>query len=242
MSVTAAPPPMSLVRVLSAGLAYCIVVGSSILKVPQLFNIVKSRSADGVSLTSVLMEAAGYSIWASWGLARGLDFKDYGESLVITLQLALLVVLVGFYQNRMSTVALIYTPICVFGLIMATGFIPAVLHEALLSVQIVLGMCARVPQIYSNYKRKNTGELAFLTFFLAFGGCGARLLTTLINVPLEKGKLMLMLQFLIAGLLNFIVVAQITFYMYVRNGKLILPGKLGSISVPLLPTHHHQHN
>lgn len=220
-TVAAATAAPGLIKVLSAGLAYFIVVGSSILKVPQLFNIVKSCSADGVSLTSQLMEAAGYSILASWGIARGMDFKDYGEALVITAQLAMLIVLVGVFQRRMGTVLLVYGPTVALGLCLATGMVHKDVHEMLLSTQILLGLAARVPQIYSNYKRQNTGELAFLTFFLALGGCGARFLTTLVNVPMEKGKVMIMLQFFVAGVLNFIIVAQIILYMYTKGGRVV---------------------
>merc|ERR1711916_98811 len=109
------------------------------------------------------------------------------------------------------------------------------------TVQIALGMAARLPQIYSNHARKNTGELAFLTFFLSLGGCGARFLTTLVSVPWEKGKLMMMAQFFVAALLNFIVVAQIVLYTYVKNGRLVI-GRWKS--APILPTHlgHHHHH
>jgi mannose-P-dolichol utilization defect protein 1 len=228
----------SVVHMLSAMLAYVIVVGSSILKLPQLYNVLRSRSADGVSLSSLLIEAAGYSIITSWGVARGLDFKDYGEGVIITVQLFVLILLVGSFQRRMTYVAAVYGPILAVGLCLAAGMVPRNIHEAMLSLQIILGLIARFPQIYSNHKRKDTGELALLTFFFAFGGCGARFVTTFFNVPWEKGKAMLMLQFFVATILNFVVVAQIVWYSYLsgaRGTKLRATLSRFGIEIPVSP-------
>ena len=59
---------------------------------------------------------------------------------------------------------------------------------------------------------KSTGQLAFLTYFLAFGGASARVFTVFMNVPWEKGKATMLLQFGLASFLNFIIIAQIFIY------------------------------
>ena len=40
---------------------------------------------------------------------------------------------------------------------------------------------SRLPQIYTNFRNKSTGQLAFFTFFLGFAGSAARLATVLVE-------------------------------------------------------------
>merc|ERR1711916_385670 len=111
-------------------------------------------------------------------------------------QLIDLVVLVGYYQRRLPAALSILGPILGAAVALSFGVIPVRVHEALLSVSTLIALSSRLPQIYTNYKRKSTGQLAFLTFFLAFGGSAARVLTVFLNVPWEKGKATMLLQFL----------------------------------------------
>ena len=201
-----------LIKLASASLSYAIVAGSGALKVPQLLKILGNHSAEGLSLPSLLLESLSYAISTSWGIARGLDFKDYGEGVIIAFQLVALVVLVAYYQRRLASGLAIFTPIVALGVALSLRLIPQELHEMMLSVTTLISISSRLPQIYTNYKRKSTGQLAFLTFFLAFGGGAARILTTFLNVPWEKGKAMIMLQFVVAASLNFAVIAQMWLY------------------------------
>jgi len=72
----------------------------------------------------------------------------------------------------------------------------------------VSDLMARVPQIILNHRQKHTGQLAFLSFALAFLGNLARVFTTLVKLsdPLTLAS------HLIAATLNGIIVGQILFY------------------------------
>jgi PQ loop repeat len=67
---------------------------------------------------------------------------------------------------------------------------------------------ARVPQILLNHRHKHTGQLAFLSFALAFLGNLARVFTTLVKLsdPLTLAS------HAIAATLNGVIVGQIIFY------------------------------
>ena len=201
----------------SAALSYAIVFGSGVLKLPQVIKILKNLSAEGISLPSLLLECLSYAIGTSWGISQGLDFKDYGEGVIISVQLVALVGMVGYFQRRLGTALGVFAPILGLGAALSMGVIPKSIHEALLSVSTIVALSSRLPQIYTNYKRKSTGQLAFLTFFLAFGGSAARVLTVYLNVPWEKGKMSLLLQYFISTSLNLMVMAQM--YLYRATAK-----------------------
>lgn len=78
----------------------------------------------------------------------------------------------------------------------------------LMLATIGLGIASKLPQIYSNFSAKSTGQLSLLTTFLQFGGTVARVLTTLQEVD-DFGVL---LSFIVAATLNGIVLAQIVVY------------------------------
>jgi mannose-P-dolichol utilization defect protein 1 len=223
MSTAAAPAGNAnddVIRFLfSTVLGFAIVGGSFILKVPQIINILKNGNTKGLSLTSNVLEMTSYVIGASWGVARQLNFKDYGEGLIVTAQLAVLVLLIGAYTKRFLSVALVVSVLlsALYGL--SFGMIPRSIHELLLTAQLGLSLSSRVPQIYLNYRQRSTGVLSFATYFLSFGGSAARLVTTTLNVPWESGKGQLLLQFALAFVLNFILLAQIVRYRPVAEGR-----------------------
>lgn len=197
-------------------LSYGIVVGSSALKIPQILKILKSGSASGISLLSVLMELLAYVISLSWGIRQRLSFSDYGENAIIFGQLVFLLSLVGVYQKKKCLAfGVLFLEISLLYAFLKDS-VSIASHRKLLSSQIFLSFCSRVSQIIANYRAHSTGQLSFLTFFFAFGGGCARLLTTAANVPWGKGKGILLCQFSLSGVLNFIIILQILLY---RGGK-----------------------
>lgn len=193
-------------------LSYGVVVGASILKVPQILAIHRRKKAEGISLTANYIELLSYVISTSWGIVQGLQFRDYGENVFIFVQLIVLVLMVARMQKKLPTaLGVLVAEMCTFG-VFASGYLPTHIHQTLLSSQIVLNIGSRVPQIRSNFQNKSTGALSFLTFFLAFGGGVARVMTTALNVPWEKGKGIMLTQYTVAATLNLIIILQILFY------------------------------
>lgn len=198
-------------------LSHAVVVGSSILKVPQIYKIWRSQSASGVSLFANEIELLAYVVSLSWGIVQQLDFRDFGENGIIFIQLIILVLLVSKLQNRTQQAVMVLTAeLGLFG-IFAMGYIPTSIHKLLLSSQVLINISSRVPQIIMNYRNSSTGQLSFLTFLLAFGGGIARVMTTALNVPRSKGKLMLLTQYSVAAILNSIILSQMAYYQYIRK-------------------------
>lgn len=204
---------------ISSGLSYGVVIGSSILKVPQIVKVLQHHKADGVSLASVLVELLSYAISTSWGIVQGLPFRDFGENFIIFLQLIVLVLLVAKLQKRLRGACVVLAVELVALYAFSIGVVPRQLHQYLLSGQILLNMSSRLPQVALNYKTRCRGQLSFLTFFLAFGGGVARTLTTAVNVPWEKGKAVMLAQFSVAATLNAIILLQMIYYQWMDRAK-----------------------
>ncbi|KAG5463574.1 MAG: hypothetical protein BJ554DRAFT_6357 [Olpidium bornovanus] len=70
----------------SKALGFAIVVGGSVVKLPQVLKIVNGRSAQGLSMASALLETAGYVVSLAYNIRLGNPFSTYGETLFITVQ------------------------------------------------------------------------------------------------------------------------------------------------------------
>lgn len=173
------PSRSCLLPLISKALGYAIVAASSIVKVPQIYLIIKNRSVQGLSPASFELEVVGYTISLSYCVFKKLPFSAYGEFSFLLIQA---LIIVGLIYNLTPTLgvrswvkAAIY---CALAPTVLSGGLNPFLFEALYASQHAIFFFARVPQIIKNYRSKNTGQLSFLTSFMNFAGSLARLFTS----------------------------------------------------------------
>ncbi|ORC86270.1 putative SNF2 DNA repair protein [Trypanosoma theileri] len=214
----------------SSLLPYAIVFGSVMLKVPQIIKVLQHQSAEGISLSSLCFELTSCVITTSWGIAQSMHLKDFGENMFIMLEMALLLILVGYFQGKLSVALSAFIAETMVLIALSAGVLSHDFHEWLLSIQILFGLSSRVPQIIMNHKNQSTGHLSFLTFYLALVGGLSRLLTTFHNVSAEQGRNVLLTQFGVSVALNTLIILQILIYKKNTEEKLKLAKKKGSVS------------
>lgn len=73
--------------------------GATIVKVPQILNIVRAGSAEGINAVSIELETIGYFVHFSYGFLRGLPFSTYGEAGLLLAQTIVLLLLVNSYAQ-----------------------------------------------------------------------------------------------------------------------------------------------
>lgn len=86
--------------VLSKVLGVGIVLGGSIVKLPQILKIVSSGSGRGVSVLGYLLETAAFLITLAYNVRQGFAFSTYGETLFILVQNVVVALLVLYYARR----------------------------------------------------------------------------------------------------------------------------------------------
>ncbi len=64
-------------------LGYIVSLGSSLVKIPQLYSIIRARSVSGVSLSMFILETLTTSVSALYSYRRGVSFSSYGENVAI---------------------------------------------------------------------------------------------------------------------------------------------------------------
>ncbi|CAL1712124.1 unnamed protein product [Somion occarium] len=202
---------------LSKGLGLGIVVGGSIMKVPQLLLIVSAKSAKGLSLPAYVLETLSYAITLAYSYRNGFPFSTYGENLFLTLQNIIITLLIIYYPTSRLTrnasvgprLALATVATAVTGA--ALYYIPPSTLAALQVATIPLSLFSKIPQIRQNYRAQSTGQLSAFAVISQIAGCLARLFTT----AAEVGDSIITAGFALALLLNIVLGIQ----MYIYWGK-----------------------
>ncbi|KAH8906267.1 mannose-P-dolichol utilization defect 1 protein [Coniochaeta sp. PMI_546] len=200
----------------SKGLGIGIIAASSIVKVPQIIKLVRSKSASGVSFLSYLLETSSYLISLAYNIRNGFPFSTFGETALILGQNVIITVLVLNYAGRASAAA-------VFVAVLAASVV-TLFSEKILPMDTlrylqggagVLGVASKVPQILAIWQQGGTGQLSAFTVFNYLAGSLSRIYTTLQEVD-DK----LILYGFVAGfVLNAVLAAQMVYYWNAPSAK-----------------------
>ncbi|KAL7127497.1 hypothetical protein ABFS83_14G256800 [Erythranthe nasuta] len=203
------PEKDCLLPLISKLLGYCIVAASTTVKLPQILKILKNNSVRGLSVLSFELEVVGYTIALAYCLHKGLPFSAYGELAFLLIQGIILVAIIYYYTQPLGTKtwirALLY---CAIAPTIMAGQIDPFLFEALYASQHAIFFCARIPQIWANFKNKSTGELSFLTSLMNFAGSMVRVFTSM----QEKAPMSVVMGSVIGIMTNGTILSQIIMY------------------------------
>lgn len=215
---------------LSKGLSFGIILGAMIVKVPQILKIVLSRSTVGLSGLSYILETLAATITFAYNFRAGNPFSTYGETLFMTLQNIIILMLLGLYRGETMKMVLLMSIYSVFisSLLIPTYFDDTAVRS-LQALTIPLMMVSRLPQIWTIWKHKSTGQLSALTIFLIWAGSMARVFTSFHET---RNDHLLLLGFALAAALNTIILTQIVYYWKSSpaHGKAMSAGSVSSVS------------
>ena len=74
-------------------------VGSSLVKLPQVLKIAGAGSAEGISFTSVLLELVAITFSGAYSFRQNFPFSSYGESVFLAVQTGIIALLVLSYSR-----------------------------------------------------------------------------------------------------------------------------------------------
>lgn len=187
-----------------------IITGAMVVKVPQIVKIILSRSTQGLSGLSYLLETLAASITFGYNLRARNPFSTYGETFFMVLQNLVIMVLLGLYRRQMMRTVLLLS---IYSVFMSSLLIPAYFTDAtvrsLQALTIPLNMLSRLPQILIIWRHRGTGQLSALTVFLVWAGSMARVYTSFQETAKDR---LLLLSFGLAALLNSVILVQLLYY------------------------------
>nr|XP_037285564.1 LOW QUALITY PROTEIN: mannose-P-dolichol utilization defect 1 protein-like [Rhipicephalus microplus] len=198
---------------LSKCLGYGIIVGSTLVKVPQIVKIVQTQSSEGISVTSVLMELMGMTATAAYSYAQRYPFSSWGRGPVPDAgdcaDRGAGDALPGPDEPRGGLHGLLHLPA---GHADDEGVpVPVLWSAQLVSLPVII--CGKLMQVWSNYRQGHTGQLSLITSALLFLGGVARIFTSLT----ETGDPLIVVTFCLATIANSLIFGQVLYYWDATN-------------------------
>ncbi|POS86707.1 hypothetical protein EPUL_002193, partial [Erysiphe pulchra] len=194
---------------ISKGLGIGIIGASTVVKVPQIIKLIKSRSATGLSFFAYLLETSSYLISLAYSIRKGFPFSTFGETGLILLQNIIIAILILSYSGRTNTVAVFVAALSIttFALF-KSDFIDIKVLSIFQAAAGLLGVTSKIPQIITIWSEGQTGQLSAFAVFNFLLGSLARVFTTMQEVN-DK----LILYSYIAGFsLNLLITIQMIYY------------------------------
>lgn len=202
-------PPTEVIKALAAKMVgYAIIAGSTLVKVPQITNVVRAHSAEGLSATSFELESWAMVVHAGYGYVTRLPFSSYGEAALMLAQNLLLLALIYRYARMPAARVAAVMGLLVGAIaVLASGQVTRSQIGALYDVNNFIMLAARIPQIVKNYREKSTGQLSIITFGINTAGCVIRILTSL-----HDGAHAMVRSYMLGFVMNVTLVGQILIY------------------------------
>ncbi|KAK2111230.1 Mannose-P-dolichol utilization defect 1 protein [Saguinus oedipus] len=190
---------------LSKGLGLGIVAGSLLVKLPQVFKILRAKSAEGLSLQSVMFDLVALTGTMVYSITNNFPFSSWGEALFLMLQTITICFLVMHYRGQ--TVKGVAFLAC-YGLVLLVLLSPLTPLTVVTLLQASNVPAVVVGRAATNYHNGHTGQLSAITVFLLFGGSLARIFTSI----QETGDPLMAGTFVVSSLCNGLIAAQLLFY------------------------------
>ncbi|XP_004712965.1 mannose-P-dolichol utilization defect 1 protein [Echinops telfairi] len=193
---------------LSKGLGLGIVSASLLVKLPQVFKILSAKSAEGLSLQSVMLELVALTGTMVYSTTNKFPFSSWGEALFLMLQTLTIGFLVLHYRGQ--TVKGVAFLVCytLLLLLLLSPLTPLAVVTWLQASNVPAVVGGRLLQATTNYYNGHTGQLSAITVFLLFGGSLARIFTSI----QETGDPLMAGTFVVSSLCNGIIAAQLLYY------------------------------
>ena len=201
-------------QALSKVLGYGVVAGSIMVKVPQIRLMINNGSSQGVSYVSNFIDLIMALSTLAYGYYNELPFSAYGDSIFLFAQISFIALLIP--ELKANKPGVILTGLIVAALSYSTynKLIPVEYVQLAQTANIPAIVVSRSIQAITNITNGHTRQLSFITVFLSFGGCAARVFTSL------QVDQLLAQTFMVSTVANGLILFQVIYYSYLKKTKI----------------------
>ncbi|XP_077401264.1 mannose-P-dolichol utilization defect 1 protein-like isoform X1 [Vanacampus margaritifer] len=193
---------------LSKCLGTIIILGSMLVKLPQIMKLLGAKNAEGVSFLSLLGELLAITGSLAYSVARSFPFSAWGEALFVMLQTVTVGFLIQHYGGRTRRGVLFVLLYIGVLSVLLSPLAPASVLTAMQASNMPAIIVSRVIQAATNFRNGHTGQLSALTVIILFAGSLARIFTSV----QETGDILLVVTYVVSVACNGLIVAQVLYY------------------------------
>ncbi|XP_047400350.1 mannose-P-dolichol utilization defect 1 protein isoform X2 [Sciurus carolinensis] len=178
------------------------------VKLPQVFKILGAKSAEGLSLQSVVLELMALTGTVVYSITNNFPFSSWGEALFLMLQTITICFLIMHYRGQTVKGVAFLACYALLLLVLLSPLTPLAVVTLLQASNVPAVVVGKLLQAATNYHNGHTGQLSAITVFLLFGGSLTRIFTSI----QETGDLLMAGIFVVSSLCNGFIAAQVLFY------------------------------
>ena len=131
-----------------------ILAGSCVTKLPQVLNVLKSRSAEGLSMISLELEVFVGLIHVCYGYFFNLAITAYGEAAVMWLQnLALTGIVYSIKRPSLARPIVLVTGLAMIGTPVALHLLDAATMVRLYDMNSTIYIASKLPQVIMGFRK-----------------------------------------------------------------------------------------
>ncbi|CAH8507203.1 unnamed protein product [Heterobilharzia americana] len=194
--------------VFSKLLGYGIIIGSSLVKIPQVLKVAKCKNAYGLSILSILLELISFTSMSVYSIANKFPFSSYGEGIFLGIQDFLLAIMAITWTYSRAK-AVLFTCTYMAGLaVLLSPTLPLSTLMLLQTANLPIMLSSKIAQIWTNWCSGTTGQLSAITVVLFAVGSTARIFTSI----QETGDRLMIVSCILAALCNYLLLVQLVYY------------------------------
>ena len=195
---------------ISKALGIGIITAASVVKVPQIIKLLKSKSSEGLSFTSYFLETASFVITLAYNIRNGFPFSTFGETAFIAIQDVVISVLILVYSGETVGAGAFVAAAgaAAYALLSSNSLITDAQMVTLQAGAGGLSIASKVPQILAIWQQGGTGQLSAFAVFNYLIGSLTRIYTTLQEVD----DVLILYGFIAGFALNAVLAAQVLYY------------------------------
>jgi mannose-P-dolichol utilization defect 1 len=196
-----------------------IIAGSLLVKVPQIVKIINAKSAEGISIYSVLLDLVAITFHFSYSFVKGFPFSAWGDGVFVGIQTAIIAALVFLYGHKSALRSFAFLIIyCIITYLLMGGTTPLEYLWTAQGFNIPILLTGKLSQAVTNYRNGSTGQLSAATCFMLLAGSAARIFTSI----QETGDTMMVVIYCVSTFANAVIVAQLIYYWNKNIGPAIV--------------------
>lgn len=159
-------------------LGLAVVVGASVVKLPQIGKVLLAQSTEGLSMLTPLLELVAASMSFAYHIRAKTSFLQYGETVMTSVQNAILIALFGLFGGRMlSTLVLSVAYAGLMSVALSPSRMNASYVRYLQVASVPMTAASRLPQLAHLLRTRQVGQVSAVSAVLAALGSTARLYT-----------------------------------------------------------------
>ncbi|XP_066036031.1 solute carrier family 66 member 3 [Chamaea fasciata] len=177
----------------------------AVIKLPQLVAVLRAGSAWGLSLSSLLLELAGYLVFLRYQIYYGYPLETYLEYPIIIAQDVILIYCIMHFSGKARR-ALFYALIYWGSWYMLT--LQKWIIDLAMNLCTFVSAASKLVQLQHLWQTKDSGQASALTWGMSVYTCAARITTTVMTT----NDLAVLIRFIIMLILNIWVTATVLHY------------------------------